>query len=395
VLFDQGLGTGSFFRSFKGEKCACPLRRRALPGITLVELLTVISIVAVLTGLLLAAVQSARESARRAACCNNLRQIGLALNLYCQTHDAFPPGVVSIHGFTNSVHYINVWHEARQTDSPNQGTSFLLRILPYLEQDSLFEAWNFSAGICNKEENPGTSLSNFEIANRDVATFYCPSRRSAVRPGVDAGPDGLLYLTNDWKGGGTDYGGCVGRHAGWDVEHYFPDCRACDTWVLSARFIPNPLTDETDGVPHSPGAGPPPSRRWGIFGRPNNAVRPADVRDGLSQTLIIGELQKLPKTPANTPTEYAQSHDGWAIGDIATLFSAGTMQEVYGLNPISSGGYLINNGNMAAPGSEHPGGAHFGMADGSVRFIAERSNPDVFALLGSMNDELHVSNDLY
>ncbi|MBU4273634.1 MAG: DUF1559 domain-containing protein [Planctomycetes bacterium] len=388
-----------------GKGClttACPRNVRGRPAsrargvraaFTLVELLTSITIIAILIALLLPGVQAAREAGRRMACSNHLKQIGLALHLYNQANEAFPPGVIAVSSFTNSVHYINVWSEAGQTDSPNQGTSFLLRILPFIEGDNLVRAWDYSVGICCTTPNPGTALSNFAIANQDIATFYCPSRRSKVRQGVDTGSEGLMYLSAAWTGGGTDYGGCVGRHAGWDVEHYFPDCRTCDTWVLSAYFIPRPLTTVTDGVSYAPGAGPAPPKRWGIFGKPNVATRPADVKDGLSRTIITGELQKLPKCPANTPVDYAMSHDGWVVGDISTLFSTGTMERTYGLDPVNSGGIMINNGNMAAPGSEHPNGANFGMADGSVWFIATRSNPNVFALLGSMADGLPVSPD--
>ncbi len=366
---------------------------RGSAAFTMVELLTAVAIISVLVALLLPAVQAVREVGRRAACANKLKQIGLALQLYSQFYGTFPPGVISVSGFTNSKHCINVWHEARQTDSPNQGTSFLLRVLPYIECDNLAGRWDYSAGISCVEPNPGTELSNFTIANRDIATFYCPSRRSGVRPGVDTGPDGMMYLSPEWTGGGADYGGCVGRHAGWNIEYNFPECRTCDTWILSADFIPRPLTEDTDGVSHAIGEGPSPPKRWGIFGKPNVAVRPADVTDGLSSTIIIGELQKLPKHAANTPVGHAMSHDGWIVGDISTLFSTGIMEESYGLNPVSSGGFMINNGNMAAPGSEHPNGAHFGMADGSVRFIAERSNPNVFALLGSMADGLLTFRD--
>ena len=352
-----------------------PCTKRMRTAFTLVEVLVAIAIIGVLVALLLPAVQAAREAARRAACSNNLRQIGLALLNYAQANRVFPPGAISASSFTDSVHYVDIWSEAGHAASPNQGTSFLLRILPFTESDNLAAAWNYSVGICCTDPNPGTALSNATIAQRDIAGFYCPSRRSKVRQGIDTGPDGLLYVSAAWTGGGTDYGGCVGRHGGWDVEHFFPDCPTCDTWVLNARFIPRPLTSANDGGTYAPGDGPSPPRRWGIFGQPNVATAPADITDGLSCTMMIGELQKLSKRPANTGDGYAMSHDGWVVGDVSTLFSAGIMEQADGANAVASGGILLNNGNLSAPGSEHADGANFGMADGSTRFIATKSDP--------------------
>jgi prepilin-type N-terminal cleavage/methylation domain-containing protein/prepilin-type processing-associated H-X9-DG protein len=368
-----------------------PCARRIQRAFTLIEVLVAVAIVGTLIALLLPAVQAAREAARRTACSSNLRQIGLSLLNYAQSNRVFPPGAISGSSFTNSVHYVDIWSEACQAASPNQGTSFLLRILPFIEGDNLAAVWDYSAGICCTDPNPGTALSNSAIAQRDIAGFYCPSRRSRVRQGVDTGPDGLLYLSAAWKTGGTDYGGCVGRHAGFDVEHYFPDCPTCDTWILNASFVPRPLRIAADGGPFVPGGGPPPPKRWGIFGQPNVAVTPADITDGLSCTTMIGELQKLPKRPANTPGGYAMSHDGWVVGDVSTLFSAGIMQRADGAEAVASGGIMLNNGNIAAPGSGHSDGANFGMADGATRFIATRSDPNVFALMGSMADGVPLS----
>ena len=222
---------------------------------------------------------------------------------------------------------IDVWDEAAQASPPHQGTSFLLRILPYMEGDNLASGWNYSFGVSSTTINPGTNVSNFSIANTNVATFYCPTRRS--KPGAT---DMTLFLNSTWTGGGTDYGGCVGRHLGFDVVDTYPACKMCDTWFLAGAppygFIPKPLTLATDqqGYMGQTPPSPPPVKRWGIFGKPNVATRFGDVTDGLSRTIMTGELVRVLAHAANTPTGTAQSHDGWAIGDISTLFSAGILE---------------------------------------------------------------------
>ena len=195
-------------------------------------------------------------------------------------------------------------------------------------------------------------------------------------------------LSTAWTGGGTDYGGCVGRHAGFDPQH-FADCDMCDTWFVAGGFIPRALTIETDqnGLPGP--MNPPPPKRWGIFGKPNVPTKFGDIADGLSYTIALGELGRSVQYNVDTPSGNGVSHDGWAIGDVATLFSAGIMEQ--GDTAVASGGIMMNNDNLVVPASEHVTGCNFGMADGSVHFFATQSDPNVFALLGSMADGVPVS----
>src|SRR3954470_21156461 len=104
-------------------------RPQTRTGFTLIELLVVIAIIAVLIGLLLPAVQSAREAARRAQCVNNLKQLGIALHNYHDSALTFPPGTINFAG---------LWTGPR--------TTFMVHLYPFLEQGNLFNSFNFAFG---------------------------------------------------------------------------------------------------------------------------------------------------------------------------------------------------------------------------------------------------------
>jgi prepilin-type processing-associated H-X9-DG protein len=255
---------------------------------------------------------------------------------------------------------------AAKTPGP-QGTGFLLRVLPYIEGDTISRNWNWTAGISNTSEdiNPYAPNCNFRLAMTDVMGFYCPNRRNGLRP-----EDQPLMLSVAWTGGGTDYGGCAGRHAAFTLKTGYNLCDA--TMHYAPDFVPAPIKKGDDT----------PEKRWGIFGRVNVSTKFGEIRDGLSNTIMTGELQR---TTATTPT----SKDGWAIGGPATLFTTGALVRVDGTTcrPATLGdGLTMNNGFFGSPGSDHANGANFGLADGSVTFVSSAIDPNVFALLGSMAD---------
>src|SRR5262249_22525487 len=156
------------------------------------------------------------------------------------------------------------------------------------------------------------------IAMTNIPTYYCPSRRAALRPG-----DSEYMLSTVFTGGGNDYGGCIGRLNGWvnalDHHHAFVD--------VNDLGAPGPL--------------------YGIF-RPNVGTALRQVTDGTSHTIMTGEMQRL--RPQGGPDPQNQtSYDGWALGGQATLFD--TTTDALHLNP---GG--INSQFYECPGSVHPGG---------------------------------------
>ena len=260
--------------------------------------------------------------------------------------------------------------EVPSQDPPNRGahgTSWMLMILPYIEKDNLYAQWNFQTNV----------FHNAAVAQVDVAGFYCPTRRNKLRP-EDLSPPSpwpSRMVVATWTGGGTDYGGCLGATNGWDDQ--VPPEKATNhrfTTTTSKGCFWNFQGDATT-----------PSL-VGIF-RPNSATKFADVKDGASNTIMTGEMQRLPWSGA-TPDEQT-SQDGWALGGVATLFSTANVLHAGSGNSTGKGG--LNNDYFESPGSDHVGGAHFGAADGSVRFISENVDTNLFDALGSMADGQIVS----
>ncbi len=308
-------------------------------GFTLIELLVVMAVIGILVALLLPAVQQAREAARATQCRNNLKQLGLALHNYHDAHRVFPPAAIATRpqvSFTICsgpptpwVKAYDLWDEA--TAGPGfHGTSWLLLILPYIDQANIYNQWNFETSV----------LGNTPAAQTNIPTLYCPSRRSEVR-----GEDMPIMFQN-WTSGGTDYGGCAGGCNG------FHDCDAHETFnVSNGSRCGGPLR--------------------GPFAT-NDSVDLGDMTDGSSNTIMTGELQRL-----NGPGIWQYSQDGWAVGGVATLFTTCANSITSCKGP--------NSGFFEDAGSEHASGAHVGMADGSVRFISETMNLSVLKALGTIN----------
>lgn len=334
-------------------------RQRCEAGFSLVELLVVIAVVATVVSLVLPAVQSVREAARRTTCGNNIRQVAAGLLLYEMANGRLPAAAIVSAGGSSTVcdGCWNAWAEARDTTAAPgaaQGTSWMLEILPFIDERNRFDAWD-----------RGTNVAGNAVAAGDLAAFYCPTRRTGIRRDRD---DHVSLIDPTWTGGGTDYGGCYGRLPGFAVpvaeDHRFLDRRAVGS--------PQPLE--------------------GVF-RPQVGLSLAAILDGQSNTLLVGELQRL--RPAPTAVSAAErdmrtSQDGWAVGGAATLFTTNT-----GLERGNPGG--INNGFFESAGSDHPGGCFFALADGSVHFVADHvdaaTNDGVFPRLGSIRDGTIASLD--
>lgn len=159
------------------------VRRRG--GFTLIELLVVIGIIALLVGLTLPAVQAARESANRISCANNLKQITLAMHHYHLDNEHLPPRCVL-----------------------NNGATWAVLILPYLEQDTLLKQWNLSRGYYDQGAVARTT---------PLSIYFCPSRRSASMAGNSVSGDQSWLGGNNFgpnvPGALSDYAACLGGTA--------------------------------------------------------------------------------------------------------------------------------------------------------------------------------------
>ncbi|MBI1902388.1 MAG: DUF1559 domain-containing protein [Planctomycetia bacterium] len=294
---------------------------------TLVEVLTVISIIGMLLALLLPAVQAAREAGRGTVCRNNLRQIAIACETYHVTHGNYPPG--QMWGPYGLRYDSTAW-------------SFLARLLPHLERQDLYEA----GGI------PDKTLRESGIAHYSLAVLRCPSD-GTPGPSLDRGNlEGIPIALTSFKG-------VSGANWGADGSQNLGPGEVPTLW-------PNPGTNGSwDGLDEGDG----------MFYRSDYKVRRthAHVLDGLSNTFMLGE--DLPEWDAYCSWPYANNaYSTCAIPpNQRQAFDAGDWPNVQGFR------------------SNHPTGLNFAFADCHVQFVRESIALDVYRSLATIKGKELVS----
>jgi prepilin-type N-terminal cleavage/methylation domain-containing protein/prepilin-type processing-associated H-X9-DG protein len=331
-------------------------------GFTLIELLVVIAIIAVLIGLLLPAVQKVREAANRSQCGNNLKQMGLALHNYHGANGRFPPGFVSRltdPGWTMPPGGCNAF-----PPEEGPGWSLFAFMLPYLEQDNLYRSINFNL--------PVTDPANADARRTPVKTYLCPSDAAFHLPTVSTcgsppQPGNTPQPLTD--GALSSYVGCLG---GGDANN------------------PDPNFGCYEYQPFN-----------GVFHR-NSQVRVADITDGTSTTIGVGErsstfvesiwagvvpTSEMVYNQSNPPPQFDptlnQPCQNWRPPITAVV--------VHGRQYVPN----ASNGSPASFHGAHANGCNFLMMDGSCRFIGGDIQLPVFRALCTRNNGEVVPGDAY
>ena len=309
---------------------------------TLVELLVVIAIIGILIALLLPAIQAARESARRTQCVNNLKQVALALQNHHDVRKRLPfrTGKKALPGFPAY-------------------TNWMVYILPYLEEEQLFDERNFKkSGVDNVTPGP-TGRTNLMVATTVLPGLICPSNPDAFVP-LKAFIN--FFGTHAYREpvGQTSYAGSVG-----DIKTS-TDANRSGTGYGTAP-------DSKSDYPSKGGTTAGSNR--GVIGS-EWAAQFKDITDGLSQTIFVGEVDPIPLEFGN-----------WAIESFAsTAWPINTRVLPQGPHNSSSpdaGEMRRDTATFNTFRSTHPRGAHFSFGDGSVHFLSDEINFVAYQALSS------------
>lgn len=327
-------------------------RQRA--GFTLVELLVVIAIIGILIALLLPAVQSARESARRTQCINNLKQIGLAFQNHVDNKKHFPTGGTWPWEVTPLKH--SPRNECQPgTTAPNInygpfGPGWAVQILPFMEQDALYE----------EAINAQTALV---IRNRPVTYYICPSRRTGgiavaqnINNALATNANALMDYATATPGDALD---------SWDQFWYghIWDVNWGGTAPLYKGIVVRSATNKHTNI--------------------------ADILDGTTNTLLAGEKFLQPRLYMTTDWHDDSGYsDGWDP-DIIRYTAFKLIKDVNNPGPALLGPSGQQQGYQF--GGAHPGGMNGLMGDGSVRVIRFTVSPTLFNQLGDRRDGAAVS----
>ena len=355
-----------------------PRIRRAASGFTLIELLVVIAIIAVLIALLLPAVQSAREAARRAACINNLKQIGLAMHNFENSRQVLPPTwAISTALLKPPLQAIDL--TALPPTDPNYEApcpvqvgevcnnqidvqTWATIIFPFLEQGTLYNAYNIA--------QPFTAPVNTTMVGTQLSFMMCPS----------APANRTMVYTDDLSQFFYGKGWSVTLAAG----DYAVDDGIDSSW-LDRNNVPHPAGQDIRGLLHG-----------------NVAARFASITDGTSNTIMVSEDAGRPDLYLNgrivQPGTVIPGYQGGKAVTQANEGSGAGWAD-YNSEFYTDGDYSPNEHTNWSSNNEifsfHPGGANHVFADGSVHFVKRSTSALVFSSLISPSAGEVISADGY
>jgi prepilin-type N-terminal cleavage/methylation domain-containing protein/prepilin-type processing-associated H-X9-DG protein len=360
-------------------------------GFTLIELLVVISIVAVLVGLLLPAVQSAREAARRTQCTNNLVQIGLAMHNYVSFFEVLPPVCIDPSWTGNNT----------PIPQPHQNWSQHARLLPYLEQAVLYNMinWNFGArwsgdtvytDLTAPTGGSTDSIPQMTVLVTSISSFLCPSD---INPGSST-----TFLVGDVsrRVGASNYPCNIGLN------------RRLDSWYLNGPNYVASTWDKTVSNATSMATFVDGTSNTVIFSEwvKGSAVPTGLAPNGLGEVYNLGEnsnfyttdrqfaqlCNTVPITRANQQWQW--KGEWWGFG--ATMIYSHTQTP----NRTSCVYHDINQDGrgtitMLSASSNHPGGVNVLLMDGSVRFVKSSLNYLAWYALATPDRREALSSESY
>jgi prepilin-type N-terminal cleavage/methylation domain-containing protein len=312
-----------------------PHRTKNCSAFTLVELLVVIAIIALLIGLLLPAVQSARESGRRTSCLNKIRQLALACEQYHAQNGAFPAG-----GIVRLATTLSDDERCRMTATSDTagGPPWTVRVLPFLDGKSRYDSYDLNGSFARSfgETIPMNRPKQFTFNT----SFVCPSD-----PNTASGPHG-----------GTNYFACQGGGPA-----ALAACAAAGRSIFQ------------NGIFHA-----------------NSRITAGHIRDGLSNVILIGETRYAPvisRDPSPPGIGWDSALRWYQGGEFSMALGLCATNNGINSEPGDPATLWYGNHMVGTFGSRHPGGAAFTMADGSTHFFSESIDLDLYRRLGQRNSK--------